>query len=106
MPGLSTLRVVGGGQEEEEEEEEGGDKKKGGRWRENKERTEREKVDGTDYGATHDQIGPAAHTRPERQEEEAAVASVYSSLSLCVHRPCLRSRCLLQQQRGQHVGTD
>ena len=82
MPGLSTLRVVGGGQEEEEEEEEGGDKKKGGRWRENKERTEREKVDGTDYGATHDQIGPAAHTRPERQEEEAAVASVYSSLSL------------------------
>ena len=58
-------------------------KKKGGRWRENKERTEREKVDGTDYGATHDQIGPAAHTRPERQEEEeAAVASVYSSLSL------------------------
>ena len=82
MPGLSTLRVVGGGQEEEEEEEGGGDKKKGGDGG-NKERTEREKVDGTDYGATHDQIGPAAHTRPERQEEEeAAVASVYSSLSL------------------------
>ena len=77
MPGLSTLRVVGGGQEEEEEEEGGGDKKKGGDGGRIKREPREKRL------MTHDQIGPAAHTRPERQEEEeAAVASVYSSLSL------------------------